>query len=330
MPSCASVIPNCGSCNSYGSGHYSATCATCKSGFFTVANSGSWGGFTECFACIPGCTSCKGTASNCSTCGTGFTKVNGVCVCSTAGTFVNVNTGTCTTCVLAIPGCGTCVAGAVTTCSNCLDKFYRVNGTCVACAPNCNICTAYACTSCQATFVMTGTTCSCSTSPQMVLNTTSNTCVLCTAYVAGCATCTTTGSPITCDACSVGTYRDNSTTCTNCPTLCTTCTSAAVCGNCTNNLVIVNSTCGCDANTENYLNSLTKSCISCNQAFPSCTACGLNSSTSVLTCTACDSNSFLSDPTTCTPCPPTCTSCTASNVCGGCITGYRLNLPNPN
>jgi len=327
---CDLVIPNCGSCKTYNSGHYSATCSTCRSGFFAVPNSGSWGGFTKCDPCVGGCTSCSGTPDNCATCASGFTRTNGICVCTTAGTFLNANTGTCTTCVLAIPGCSTCVNGTVTTCSACLNGFYPINGTCVACAPNCNLCTASNCTSCQATFVATGATCGCSTSPQMLLNTTSNTCVLCTSFIAGCDTCTGSGSSITCATCSVGTYPVNSTACATCPTLCTSCTSPAVCGNCTNNLVIVNSTCGCDTNSGNYLNTLTKTCVSCSQTFPSCTGCSWDNSTSVLTCSACDNSSYLSNATTCTPCPPTCTSCTASNVCGGCIAGYQLNLTNPN
>jgi proprotein convertase subtilisin/kexin type 5 len=323
---CTAVMPNCVSCYAGSSGHYSATCATCASGFYGAGFGGSWQGSTKCDPCAAGCSACSVSASNCTGCFTGFSKVGANCICSVAGTYYNAATGTCTNCVLAIPNCATCVLGTTTTCSACLSGFYLSGSTCVACQPNCNTCVAGSCSSCKATFVASGASCVCSTTPQMVLNVASTACVLCTTVVPSCSVCGGSGAAVTCATCASGTYPATTTSCLTCPTTCATC-SAATCLTCLNNLIVVGTGCDCNNAGGYYLNTLTNTCISCPQTFPACINCQMIAT--VLSCTACDPAGFFVTPSGCSACPTTCKTCTDASTCLTCVDGYQLGYGVP-
>jgi len=173
----------------------------------------------------------------------------------------------------------------------------------------------------MATFLVSGTSCVCSTTPQALLNTVTKICIFCTTSIPLCATCSISGATITCVACSLGSFPTSTTVCTACPTLCTSCTSLTVCQTCVNNLIPNPSLCGCDNTVGSYLNILTNTCVSCSQTFPQCATC---TSSGTLACATCINGTYLLSGA-CYTCPFSCTSCTSNTVCNTCITGYVLS-----
>lgn len=155
----------------------------------------------------------------------------------------------------------------------------------------------------------------------MVLNAAGTTCVLCTSLVPSCAVCAGTGTAVTCTTCTAGAYPATPTSCLPCPTTCATC-DATTCLTCLNNLIIVGTGCDCNTGGGFYLNTLTNTCISCQQTFPACTGC--STPLSVLTCDTCNPLGFYVTPSGCAACPTTCKSCTDSTTCLTCVTGYQL------
>lgn len=116
----------------------------------------------------------------------------------------------------------------------------------------------------------------------MFLNSTLNKCTSCGTFVTGCIDCNSTAGVVTCLNCAGGSYLDLGV-CLQCPSaLCTTCGPGGACTNCTSNLIVIGTTCGCDITSGSYLNVATSTCVLCSSYFPSCTSCIYNTTSSAL------------------------------------------------
>lgn len=223
---CSAVVAHCVSCISMTTGHYSATCDTCETGYYPVANnSGSWGGFNYCYLCQSGCSTCN-SSSVCTKCGAGLTMTSNVCSCPT-NNYYSASALACVPCPILFPNCLTCVAvTTTTTCTLCSSGFYTNGTACLVCSSNCNNCTATNCTSCKPTFISSGINCVCDASNQMFVNT-SGSCATCSNLIVGCLSCTF-NTTVICSTCAVGYFVSNSS-CTTCSSTCINCTSLNTC-----------------------------------------------------------------------------------------------------
>ncbi len=115
-------------------------CTGCINGYYEVN--------LDCTQCYGGCTTCKGSAYNCSACAGGYFLEDNSCIeTCPEGKFQDTSTGSplCTSCNAV---CKTCSGSAATDCVTCADGWYLVGGECTVCNPACASCTGPAITDC--------------------------------------------------------------------------------------------------------------------------------------------------------------------------------------
>lgn len=108
--------------------------------------------------------------------------------------------------------------------------------------------------------------------------------------------------------------------CYSCSTGCAICTSSTVCTLCKQTFTLSGGSCSCDATLDLYPNGET--CQLCSDIVYGCLACSATGSNT--TCIKCDDGFFLTSSGTCTPCSPSCATCTNATLCKSCPSGYTL------
>ena len=242
------------------------TCTSCLAGYTYNAL------FTSCLQCPIaldavniGCKECCYQVQ-----GPGF-----VCSSCASGNYIFQQGGQC----LKVDGCTSLSSQGV--CLACATGFYLSQGLCAICDSSC--------ATCQDSSV-------CLTCASGYFNGTDVNHALCQACSTGCSTCTDAS---TCSACTAG-YRLTTPTCTACPSNCESCSSGA-CLTCTSPAVLVGTSCyactetsqqgsvGCTACTTTgvriecsacsdgyYLDSATKTCLTCHSKFPNSVLCNFD------------------------------------------------------
>lgn len=162
----------------------------------------------QCFACSPICTTCNNTATNCTSCVSGF-AFNGTCIQACPNNTLAIKgycwpcDPSCFGCTGVVSTCTACAAGYVKCGTQCLTSCYPNQyvdslNTCQSCNPSCNGCTnASFCTACA-------------NSSYTPVN------GFCTGCAYPCATCTPSNKS-TCITCLTGFYLVGSTCSAQCP-----------------------------------------------------------------------------------------------------------------
>jgi hypothetical protein len=139
---------NCMSCHP----EETVVCRTCLPGSFLD-------GRRECLPCLPPCTQCNASASDCTQCRPGQFASAGQCLpcpshcasCSDNATCVScekgfiLSNGTCLGCSY---HCSSCSPSDITFCTGCAQGFQLVAGKCQPCPLNCTICRGNICDVC--------------------------------------------------------------------------------------------------------------------------------------------------------------------------------------
>ncbi|KAM3127649.1 hypothetical protein pb186bvf_020246 [Paramecium bursaria] len=254
---------------------------TCNAGYASNGNISS----PQCIQCATGCSVCtvKQTTTICSTCNTGYSMVNGVCISNQNCASFSAKTGMCQSCqsgyyfvgllnptstytylsyyTYTLNYCQPCgISNCIQcpsqyTCQKCNTGFYwnqqQAGGSCSACPSHCSVCTELGCTTCVSGY-------------QIQQNAT---CLSCTATnILNCVSSSCDGS--TCLSCGTG-YSLVSNACVLCPSNCSTCTSITACSTC----------------VTGYINNSSNQCQVCPANCLSCSF--LGSSTTQTTCTKC-------------------------------------------
>ena len=140
---CVSFYSNCQTCITDVSTPLMVACTICDPGYF-LDPSGS------CINCPAYCLSCTSSVT-CNTCNSGFMPdiISGNCVC-VPGTYLN--SGTCTSCSIALPGCIDCSSTVFCMVCDSTNAYLLIANTCVLCSsmfPFCLNCDPTACITCQ-------------------------------------------------------------------------------------------------------------------------------------------------------------------------------------
>ena len=290
---------------------------TCSSNTFANTNT------STCILCPVECSTCVSSV-NCTSCAANYYLHNTACITDCPSGFYPINpsqvcgncsgsnnTGHCSTC-LTINSCTSCqypyyLQPSSKLCvGTCTSSEVVINSTCFSCYSLCLTCiqTTTNCTSCVSGYYLHLTECISACPAPFVPSNSSNICVSCST---SCLTCTI--GPFTCTSCSyplklmssvcvndcpAGTYThtasNNTLQCIICPSQCTTCSSASLCQSC-----------------QSTFYFYTESClVNCPQAtFPS--------------------NQTVNGSLFCSPCSSFCLTCTSSNQCSQCQSGYYIS-----
>ena len=201
---------------------------------------------------------------------------------------------------------------------------------CSQCLAVCKTCSdGTTCSSCPNNLVISGSICDC-VSP-LLLNPTNIRCNSCTYFDSNCQTCSydpsfdaSSPNPVVCSVPSPGYYLINNVT-APCGSYCSSCIDSSTCTTCEPTFSISSGSCVCSP--LDYTNTNPPTCDNCSNIIPGCNICARSTTTK---CQVCISNYYPSPssyPTTsCIACPITCSSCTDSNTCTGCMTGLSLTL----
>jgi proprotein convertase subtilisin/kexin type 5 len=236
------------------------------------------------------CAACS-SASNCTTCNTGFTLSGGLCVSTCNLGFVNIDTTgsaiNCQACSVAVTNCLTCVnVVSNVVCTQCqAGSFITTSGSCSSCSTsitNCVLCTSpFVCTSCAATYSLVDSKCT--------LNN-------CASGVNYCLACSST----------------NTSQCTTCATGFNLLNGACTLPTCAATFVASNGICVCPLGT---LQSGT-SCVGCSDN--NCLNCP-----SMSLCSNCRQGYYPSG-ASCSACMTNCLICTTLNNCEQCADGFSF------
>ena len=233
--SCATLIPNCATCNS---ALTTAVCTLCSDPYYVSASN-------TCVLCDVTCTSCTGVGL-CTTCANNLVKVGGDCVPNTAvdpTLFYNPATNSAVSCLTLLSDCTACTPSPLT-CSACLSGTFVSGGVCLPCPTTCATCDALGCTGiCPTGLTLNGTACICGTS-----------CTLCQSGISNCISCTLSGGVAdTCLVCMPGFYLSGNL-CLACVPGCATCSDSTTCLTCLPTFQMVGSSCVCLSSLDLYQN----------------------------------------------------------------------------
>jgi hypothetical protein len=300
-----------------------SSCITCLKGYTLQSDN-------TCQSCNAPCQTCSPTnPSSCFSCYNNAFLVNGTCVkCnpnSNCLTCSQNNTAQCLTCPygysmnssnsVCVMGCpNNCLAcSSSTVCTLCIGGYApNSQGVCLPCLSNCRVCSNQAnavCVSCGQGFYLNA----------------NSVCQACSTF---CLTCTAIG----CSQCMIGYTLTQSFTCApNCKAPCATCSSTnnAICTSCLAGYSYVQSTStcspistctgGCSVCPLNYVLT-NQQCIQCGN--PSCSRC---SASNLNLCTSCYDGYYFNQGV-CTQCPTGCSTCSNSQNCLSCSSGYTAQV----
>ena len=110
--------------------------------------------------------------------------------------------------------------------------------------------------------------------------------------------------------------------------VCSTCTTNTSCTTCVNNLVMSGTVCNCSAGL--FLNSGTKTCITCTAFDANCLSCGYNpaynpASPTPIICVTPAIGFFVQTNGTTAACGANCNVCTSASVCTTCAATYSVS-----
>jgi len=278
------------------------------------------------FRCDPSCLSCSDeTANGCLTCYTYATiNTSNACNCNN-GYYMVIPSNPClsypcSTCTPCNSACDACSGGTSASCLSCPNGYYLSSNQCPACDSTCKTCETNStnCLSCNSgQFLNTASnTCQTNCPIQDYGDTDTNTCQPCSSICGSCS-----GSSTTCITCNATAgYYLSGTTCLLCNNICATCqTTSTNCTSCSGTY-LQNNTCQSTCPTGYY----ERSDYTCQLCDTSCSTCSAGGSTN---CNSCPTGYYLSPSTTggCMICDVTCNTCnTTSTTCLSCNSGTYL------
>ena len=275
------------------------------------------------FTCHPICLTCKTSSMNdCLTCKPNASvNTDGMCVCAD-GYFQNLGSGNCVQCDSA---CRTCSDLGPSMCTGCksISTLTSTPGTCV-CPSAYYEDPSHMCIACDPTCL----TCS-GTGPSMCLSCKS--------------TAALSGSPGTC-SCATGLFMNATGVCGACDVTCKTCSAAAanMCTACKSTGVLSATPGTCTCPDSFFFSLSTQVCVACDQ---SCLTCSGPSASNCKSCKAfstltnglcvCNPGACACPPGqyfslvagACTPCDPSCQTCSGAgpSLCTLCTSGLALS-----
>ncbi|CAD8093460.1 unnamed protein product [Paramecium primaurelia] len=312
---CKTCDPKCIACTSL------TTCQSCSVGYYYNGS--------ECLACTLPCIECN-SGSICTKCQNDLYKLSlsqciscslpcrtcdqDVCKsCVNKYYFDSAEIDTTKKCKLCISPCDQCTSSS--SCTTCISGFYLDGTSCLKCTNNCNTCeTATKCFTCVSnSFYLT----------------TSNTCLTCSNMDAACLTCSALNRCLTCkDGFFIYNLTQNgvtTSTCQACSVKCSSCSqSLSQCSRCAGNRQGTPQCTTCpygffDSGLLNCEQCNTKFCITCSGSAKNCSICA-NQRIQPPTC-FCRPGTYTSGDD-CIQCMANCSSCTTSNQCTLCNTGF--------
>lgn len=317
----------------------SATCATCKDGFYDNGDECGNTCFTNCAVCTNG--------TECITCSSGFDQqtdssgdqqclsLTGNCValnatansdtpvCIDCADGFRVSGSSCASC--SVSRCADCDDDAAT-CTRCRDGYWKDGNTCIACTDtlsNCARCSSSStCTTCEAGYGLKDGSCSaCGTScAECFLN--ADLCEACEGdkvkllngacyeYPSNCDDFNLVDSSPSCTDCSI-TYGLVNGECTKCPLLCDDCGNVAV--DSAEHL-------SCTDCSDGY-GRYSHVCAACPE---NCEECDYRANSGV-ECSKCE-DGYTVVGGLCEACPLNCEECSSTTTCDECVSGYGLNF----
>lgn len=292
---------------------YSASyCSACAPNYYLLLNhclndsalcysSGYYVAGNVCYQCLQPCATCAGTASNCTSCLSGYISFQHQCLTECPAGYYRSNAS----CLVCAAQCATCVTGS-SYCLSCTSGYLLLS-TVAACL-----------SSCPAGTYQSGTICSLCQYP----------CLTC-ASEADCLSCTTgvlIGSA--CYTTCLSGYFAYNNTCSPCSSPCSECAVvAANCTQCVSSYWLLSSSCLTGCPTGYFGESQSRQCLPCVglcrecSSYVNCTACGAefiyfvsNSSNLGQCVSSCPAGYYLSS-NSCLPCLSSCLTCANGNSC---------------
>ena len=257
----------CTSCPTECSVCYSATfCTSCANGYFLYSNqcindssvcelNGHYVSGSVCYACVQPCLRCSASATNCTTCLSGyiFSSPN-QCLISCPGGYYQSGAA----CLTCSTECATCTSGP-SFCLACATNYslYLANSSCLGTCPNTTYLTGALCTNCQYPCA----TCSSESA--------------CTSCLSGVLVGTNCYS-----SCLNGYFADANLTCQQCTSPCSECNAVSTnCTQCVTSYWLYQSTCLSACPVSHFAESQSGNCLACAGFCQECT--------SYVNCTSC-------------------------------------------